>query len=108
MEGHFKKVLDQVKFLVEEEVSCTLGATTLAIVLVANKTFLSEHLLNKDGKGPVEVLKGNKLHQVMDKFIILSSPNVQNFVASFKHHPGYRRYVFNILDFKANSNYCFI
>jgi hypothetical protein len=66
-------------------VSHTPGATTLAIALVANKTFLSEHLLNKDGKGPVEVLKGHKLHQVMDKFIALSSPNIQNLIASFKH-----------------------
>jgi len=57
-------------------VSYIPGATTLAIVLVASKTFLSEHLLNKDGEGQVEVLKGDKLHQVMDKFIVLSSPNV--------------------------------
>jgi translation initiation factor IF-1 len=66
MEGHFNKVFDQVKFLVKEEVSRTLGATTLAIALVANKTFLSKHLLNKDRKGPVEVLKGDKLHQVIN------------------------------------------
>jgi hypothetical protein len=76
MEGHLKKVFDQVKFMIEEEVSRTLGATALAITLVANKTFLSKHLLNKDGKGPVEVLKGNKLHQMMDKFLALFSPNV--------------------------------
>jgi hypothetical protein len=46
------------------------------IVLVANKTFLSKHLLNEDGKGLVEVSKGNKLRQMMDKFIALSLPNV--------------------------------
>jgi len=40
MEGHFKKVFNQVKLLVEEEVSHIVGATTLAIVLVTNKTFL--------------------------------------------------------------------
>jgi hypothetical protein len=44
-------------------------------------------LLNKDGEGQVEVLKGDKLHQVMDKFIVLSSPNVWNLAASFKHWP---------------------
>jgi len=40
MEGHFQKVFNQVKFMVEEEVSRTLGAPALAIALVANKTFL--------------------------------------------------------------------
>jgi hypothetical protein len=39
MEGHFKKVFNQAKLLVEKEVFHTPGATTLAIVLVANKTF---------------------------------------------------------------------
>jgi divalent metal cation (Fe/Co/Zn/Cd) transporter len=62
--------------LVEEELSYTLGATALAIALVASKTFLLEYLFNKDGKGQVEVFKADKLHQVMDKFIRLSSPNV--------------------------------
>jgi hypothetical protein len=45
-------------------------------VLAIGKTFLLEHLLNKDGKGPMEVLKGKTLHQVMDKFMVLSSPNI--------------------------------
>jgi hypothetical protein len=108
MEGHFQKVFNQVKFMVEEEVSHTLGVPALAIALVANKTFLFEHLLNKDGKGLVEVSKGNKLHQVMDKFIALSSPNFQNLIVSFKHQPGNKRYVSNILDLKTNNGYCFI
>jgi hypothetical protein len=45
-------------------------------VLVVGKTFLLEHMLNKDGKGRVEVLKGKTLHQLMDKFMVLSSPNI--------------------------------
>jgi hypothetical protein len=54
----------------------TQGATMSAIVLVISRTFLSKHLLDEDGEGPMEVLNGNKLHQAMDKFIMLSSPNV--------------------------------
>jgi hypothetical protein len=46
---HSKEVLEQVKSLIEEEASHTPRATTLAIALVIGKTFLLEHLLNKDG-----------------------------------------------------------
>jgi hypothetical protein len=74
---HSRKVFKQVKSLVKEEASRTLRAIALAIALVASKTFLLEHLLNDDGQGLVEVLKGDKLRQV-DKFITLSCPNVRN------------------------------
>jgi len=73
-------VFEQVKSLVEEEVFCTLGAIASAIAsaiaLVASKTFISKNLLNKDGQGLVEILKGDKLCQVMEKFLALFSPNV--------------------------------
>jgi hypothetical protein len=58
------------------------------IPLATSKTFLSKHLLNEDGEGLMEVLKGDKLHLMMDKFIALSSPNVYNLVASFEHWQG--------------------
>ncbi len=61
-EGRSRKMFEQVKSLVEDEASHTPRATTSAIALATSKTFLSEHLLNKDGQGPVEVLKGDKLH----------------------------------------------
>jgi hypothetical protein len=48
----------------------------LSIALAANKLFFFEHLLNEDGEGLVELLKINKLRQVMDKFIALFSPNI--------------------------------
>jgi hypothetical protein len=76
-------------------------------VLAISKTFFFEHLLNEDGEGLVEVLKGDKLHQVMDKFIVLSSPNICNLVASFKHQPRNKRYVTNIFILKAKNGYCF-
>jgi hypothetical protein len=85
VEGYSKKMFEQVKSLVEDEASCTPRAIVSTITLAANKTFLSEHLLNENGLGPVEVLKGDKLCQVMDKFLVLSSPNVWNLVTSFKH-----------------------
>jgi hypothetical protein len=83
--GHSKEVFEQVKSLIEKEASYTLGATALVITLAVSKTFLLEHLLNRDGQGAVEVLKGKKLHQMMDKFLALSFPNVWNLVVSFQH-----------------------
>jgi hypothetical protein len=101
-------MFEQIKSLVEEEVFCTLGAIVSAIALVASKTFISKHLLNKDGQGLVEILKGDKLCQVIEKFLALFSPNVQNLVASFKHRPWNKGYVSSILTLKANNGYCYI
>jgi len=66
----------QVKSSVNEEVFCTSEVIALTIALTASKTFISEHLLNEDGEGIVEILKGDKLRQMMDKFITLFSPNI--------------------------------
>ncbi len=85
-----------------------IGAIALAIALAASKTFLLEHLSNGDGQGLVEVLKGDKLCQGMNKFIALFCPNVQNLIISFKHQPRNRRYVFSILVLKAKNDYCYI
>lgn len=103
-----REIFYEVKSLVEEEVSCTSRVTVLAIALVASKNFLFKHLLNKDGEGPVEVFKGDKLQQVMDKSIMLFFPKVQNLIASFKYWPRNKGYVSNILTLKTNSGYSFI
>ncbi len=46
----------------------TPSVTPFAIALVVCKTFLFDHLFNEDGDRLMELLKGNKLYQVMDKF----------------------------------------
>jgi hypothetical protein len=99
--GHSREGFYQVKSLVKKEASHTFGAIALAIALVASINFLSKHQLNEDGEGLVEVLKGNVLCLVTDKFIVLSSPHIQNLVASFKHRLGNRRYVSSIFIIKA-------
>jgi hypothetical protein len=80
----------------------------LAIPLVASIIFLFDYLVNESGKGQVEVLKGDELHQMMDKFIVLFLPNVENLVTSFKHRQGNIRYLSNILAFKTNNGYDYI
>jgi len=86
----------------------TPWATQLAIALAVSKSLFFEHMLNKDEKGLVEVLKGKKLQQMMDKFITLFLPNVQNLVASFKHWSWNKGYISSILAFKANNGYDYI
>jgi broad-specificity NMP kinase len=44
VESHLREMFEQVKSLVKEEASHTLGATMLAIALATSKTFLLEHL----------------------------------------------------------------
>jgi hypothetical protein len=69
-------MFEQIKSVVKEEASHTPRATMLTITLVVNKTFRSKHLLNKYEQRPMEVLKGDKLFQVMDKFLAMSFPTV--------------------------------
>ncbi len=56
----------------------------------------------------MEVHKGDKLRQMMDKFIALSSPNVWNLIASFTHRPRNRGYVSSIFALKVNNGYYYI
>jgi hypothetical protein len=64
---------------------------------------LVEHIFNNDGEGLVEFLKGDKLHQEMDKFTTLCSPNIRNLVALFKHHLDNKGYIDNILALKFKN-----
>jgi hypothetical protein len=51
--------------MVVNEVYCTPTATILTILLFANKIFFFHHLFNKDEKGHVDLLKGEKLDQIL-------------------------------------------
>jgi hypothetical protein len=86
------------------EVSRTPSTKTSTITMETSKTFLAEHLLNEDGEGLVEFLKVDKLHQMMDKFMTLCSPNM----ASFKHHPSNKGKIDNILTLKFKNVYDYI
>jgi len=72
--------------MVVDEVWRTPTATSLVITLSMNKSFLFHHLFNKDGKGHVEFLKGEKVNQMLLKFTPLCSLNIHNLIASLKHH----------------------
>ncbi len=63
-----KESLEEIKVLVEGQVFHTLDGKIFVISLNASKTFLAHHLFNENGEGHVEILQGEKLHKVMDKF----------------------------------------
>jgi hypothetical protein len=71
--------------MVVNEVCHTSSTTSSVIILFTNKSFLSRHLFNKDGEGPVEFLKDAKVNQMLLKFVPLCSLNMRN-VVSLKHH----------------------
>ncbi len=93
--------------MVVEKVCHTPIATTLAIALSMNKTFLSCHLFNKDGKGLVEFFKGEELDQMLLRFVPLCSPSIHNFIASLKHRPINLGSIDDIFKLQALSIYDF-
>jgi hypothetical protein len=74
--------------MVVDKVCCLLITIILAIILFVSKTFLSHHLLNEDGKGPMKLFKGEKLDQMLLKFVPLCSLSIRNLIVSLKHHPS--------------------
>ncbi len=94
--------------MVIDEVCHISTNTTLAIALSMRKTFLSHHLFNEDGEGPMELLKGEKLDQMLLKFTLLCSPGIRNLIISLKHRPGNFGSIDYILKLKALSSYNYI
>ncbi len=73
--------------MVANEVCHTPTTTSLTIALFANKSFLSRHLFDEDGKGLVELFKGEKLNQTLLKFIPLCSLGIWNLITSLDRLP---------------------
>jgi hypothetical protein len=91
--------------MVADEVCHMPIATSLIIVSFANKSFLSHHLFNEDGEGPMELLKSEELNQMLLKFVPLCYLGICNLITSLKHlldNPGSLEY---ILKLKALSGY---
>jgi hypothetical protein len=94
--------------MVANEVYHTPTATILAIILSTNKNFFFHHFFNKDGIGPIELLKGEKLNQMLLKFVPLCSLRVCNLITSLKHRPSNFSFVDCILKLKAMFGYDYI
>jgi len=81
-------------------------ATNSAIALLASKEFLATYLFN-NGEEKKGMLQGNELHEVMDRFQYLSSPNIRNVISSFRSSGG-SGVIDNIMAMKKNSRFEFI
>lgn len=83
------------------------GFKTFMISLRASKCLLAKHSFNNNSGNNMELVKGEQLKHIQDKFIEMNSPNVHNLVTSFKHHPR-GDYINNILELKFRSHYDYI
>jgi hypothetical protein len=93
--------------LIIEEVDRTPDANISSISFSASKTFLVSCLLDDYSNGTVELLKGEQLVHIFDKFCEFNSPNICNLVVSFKRHLG-GEHIDNILELKSKSRYDYI
>jgi hypothetical protein len=94
------KLVEETKRLIAKEVDHTHDAKIFSISLSASKTFLANYLFDDSNDGKVELLKGEQLEHIWDKFCELSFPNVWNFIASFKRH-SVGGYIDSILQLKS-------
>jgi hypothetical protein len=69
---------------------------------------LAHHLFNENGEGPVEILQGEKLDKVMDKFQLLCSPNIWNLITSFKRGASIQGPMDNIFFLTLKNPYDYI
>ena len=106
-DGMCRETIDQIHTLIGEEVSKTPTAKNSAIALAASKEFLSTFLLQTDHNTPTP-LRGPDLNVVMDKFKLLSSPNVRSIISSFRLHSGNKGYIDKILELKKTSRYDYV
>jgi hypothetical protein len=107
MDGKCWESIEETKRLNIEELDCTLDAKIFVISFNVSKTFLAKYLFDDSNNGIVELLKGEQLKHIENKFYELSSPNVCNLVAFFKRHSR-GGYIGNILELKSKSCYDYI
>jgi hypothetical protein len=101
-----REYVDKIKRLITKE-DYTPNAKIYAILLNVSKTFLATHLFDDSGDGLVELLNDKQLEHIQDTFFELSSFNICNLVASFKHHSRHG-YIDDILELKFNNSYDYI
>ncbi len=86
VDGKFWELVEETRRFIAKEVDRTLDAKIFLISLNASKTFFASYLLNDSSHGTMELLKGEQLEHIQDRFYELSSPSVHNLVVSFKCH----------------------
>ena len=101
-DGQCRESLEAINGLITHAVARTPSAKTSAIALAASKEFLDIFRIHY-GPGPKEILRGDVLENVMDKFHLLSSPNVRNMISSFWSNNKGGGKIDRILDIKGRA-----
>jgi hypothetical protein len=86
VDGKFQELVEETRRFIAKEVDRTLDAKISLISLNASKTFFASYLFNDSSHGTMELLKGEQLEHIQDRFYELNSPSVHNLVVSFKCH----------------------
>jgi hypothetical protein len=87
-DGIYRQTLYTISGLITQEMSRTPTAKNPIIALATSKRFLGGYLFHSN-PGPKEILWRKALEDVLDKFEILSSPNVRNMISLFRSgHKG--------------------
>ena len=103
--GTYRDSAKEISELIVEQVAKTPTTTNSAIALSTSKDFLTNHLFHH-GEGEKEILKGEEMEEVMDRFQMLSNPSIWNFISSF--HSNNRGVIDNIMTMKRESKFEFI
>jgi len=103
-DGKCWELVEEPRRLITKEVDHTFDTKIFSISLNVSKTFLASYLFDDYSNGIMELLKGEQLEHIQDKFCELSFPNVRNLVASFKHHSRGGS-IDNILQLESKGQY---
>ena len=104
--GMYRDSADRIYELIANQVAKTPTATNSAIALSASKDFLTNYLFH-NREGEKQMLKGEELEEVMDRFQVLSSPNIRNVISSFRSN-NRGGVINNIMTMKKESKFEFI
>ena len=105
--GLFQESIERATQILETHVNKTPTATNSAIALAASKEFLSTEIFALDREGTPKPLCGESLIKVMDRFRILSSPNIRNAISTFRPTANGGP-LDNIIKLKLKSPYAYI
>ena len=104
--GYCRETIEIVSGILSNAVQKAPMSTTSAITLAASKEFLTKELFALDREGTLEPLRGDLLVAVMEKFRVLSSPNIMNAIATLKTSAS-GGLIDNIIKLKMKSPYVY-
>ena len=104
--GDFREAMDIIREKVRDQVAKTSQAKVSAISLVVGKEFLMKGLIDEKGHG--KKLSKDDFTKVLEKWLALSTPSMNNMIKDAQVLCGQGGYIDNILKLKKASTYDYI